>query len=152
MRRYRPSRPWSVGALALAAAAGAVLTAGAIASAVGGGPEASLSERIRQGAASVQPARAHAANPSPSTPSPRLMAGPWQVQAGAFRRAGAAEAHLRALGTEIPELARLDSTHRRRGGVERVRIGGFADRAAARRLCERLLASGRECFVVGPEG
>lgn len=45
VRRYRPSRSWPVGALALAAAAGAVLATGALSSALDGGPDPAFAVR-----------------------------------------------------------------------------------------------------------
>lgn len=156
VRRYRPSRSWPVGGLALAAAVGAVLTTGALSSALDGGPDPAFAARIGHGVANLKSGmEAHAAIPGVMAPaSPAFApspAGPWQIQVGAFRNPAAAEAQLRALESEVPDLTRLSAVHQLRGGVNRVRIGGIADEAAARRLCARLLAAGRGCFVVAPE-
>lgn len=156
MRRYRPSRSWPVGGLALVAAAGAVMTTGALSSVLEIGPRPAFTAPIGPKVANAQPAtetRAAAsgqmpsANGSPATPP----AGPWQIQVGAFRNTISAEIHLRALESEVPELARLSAIHQLRGGLNRVRIGGIGDEAAARRLCDHIAAVGRGCFVVRPE-
>ncbi|HEX8480770.1 MAG TPA: SPOR domain-containing protein [Allosphingosinicella sp.] len=161
MRRYRPSRSWPVGALALAAATGAVLTTGALSSALDDAPQPAFATRIAREAASLPPAtRPPAAAPAAAAPasaapaalnSAPLATRVWQVQVGAFRSTAAAEAHLRTLESGVPELARLTPVHQLRGGLNRVRIGGIEDEGAAHRLCARIAASGRGCFVVGPE-
>jgi hypothetical protein len=156
VRRYGASRPWPVGGLALVAAAGAVLMAGTLSSVLEGGPDPAFAARIHQSLASAQPGlEAHAsvspaagASPPVSAPAP---AGAWQIQVGAFRDAQAAEAHLRALESEVPELAKLTVSHQLRGEIDRIRIAGIGDEAAARKLCSRLRAVGRGCFVVRPE-
>jgi cell division septation protein DedD len=156
MRRYRPSRPWPVGGLALVAAAGAVLTTGLLSSALDAVPHPAFAGRIEQLAAAGRPTRdAKAALPAATAPAaassaPR-RAGLWQIQVGAFRSRQAAEAHLRALGSDMPELARLTAAHQLHGRIDRVRLGGIEDEAAARQLCSRILATGRGCFVVRPE-
>lgn len=156
VRRYRPSRPWPVGGLALVAAVGAVLTTGTLSSALNGGADPAFAARIEQGIEPAQSAMAaHAAIPAAIVPragssAPR-PAGVWQIQVGAFRNALAGEAHLRALESEVPELAQLSASHQLRGDLNRVRIGGIDDETAARELCARILAVGRGCFVAGPE-
>ncbi|MET1111873.1 MAG: SPOR domain-containing protein [Allosphingosinicella sp.] len=155
MRRYRPSRSWPVGALALIAAAGAVLATGALSSAMDGGPDPAFAARIVRKVASARPGmEAHAANPAAaaaaSATSAPPPAGVWRIQAGAFRTRPAAEAQLLALKSEVPEVARLTAIIQPGGGLNRVRIGGIGNEAAARRLCARLLAAGRGCFVAGP--
>lgn len=163
MRRYRPSRSWPVGGLALVAAAGAVLATGTLSANLDGGPEPAFAARIRQQVAGAQPvtqaraalpaatAPAAPAVPSASAPSTPPAAGVWQIQVGAFRNTFAAEAHLRALEKEVPQLAQLSRTHQLRGKINRVRIGGIEDEPAARGLCARIRAAGRDCFVAGPE-
>ncbi|HEX8380245.1 MAG TPA: SPOR domain-containing protein [Allosphingosinicella sp.] len=156
MRRYRPSRSWPVAALALAAATGAVLTTGALSSALDGEPQPAFAARIAQKVASApagmqaRPAARGAAAPAAASSAPP-PGGIWKVQVGAFRDTVAAEAHLRALESGVPELARLTPIHQLRGGLNRVRIGGIEDEVAARELCARITATGRGCFVVGPE-
>lgn len=146
MRRYRPSRPWPVGGLALVAAAGAVLTTATLSSAVDGGPQPAFAARIGEGARSVGSGiAAQAAAPPPPAEG-------WRIQVGAFRDALAAEGHLQALERDVPRLAGLTATHQLRGGVNRVRIGGIGDEAEARGLCALIAAAGRGCFVVPPEG
>lgn len=166
VRRYRPSRSWPVGGLALVAAAGAVLATGTLSASLDGGPEPAFAARIRQGVAGGQPGtEARAVVPattataaissfssSPPAPAEPTAAGLWQIQVGAFRNTFAAEAHVRALEKEVPQLEQLTLTHQLRGSINRVRIGGIQDEAAARELCARIRAVGRDCFVAGPEG
>ncbi len=159
VRRYSPTRSWPVGGLALVAAAGVVLAAGALSSALDGAPDSAFAARIGQSVASLRPnMEAHAAIPAPAALAPLAAAGSepspaggWRIQVGAFRTLPAAEAHVRTLKSELPELARLPAIHQLRGDLNRVRIGGIGEKAAARRLCARILATGRGCFVVGPE-
>jgi cell division septation protein DedD len=161
VRRYRPSRSWPVGALALCAAGGAMLATGALSSALEAGPEAAFSERIKRSVAGAGPGtEAHAAIPAaaapaaaPSSAPPSSVprpAGVWQVQVGAFRNPSAAEAYLRALQGALPELAQRTATQGRFGELNRVRIGGIEDEGTARALCDRVLATGRGCFVLRP--
>lgn len=156
MRRYRPSRPWPVGGLALVAAAGAVLATGTLSSALDGGSGPAFAAGIGQRVAKARSGmEAHAAIPpaaipnvaSPA-PAPRAL---WQIQVGAFRNGPAAEAHLHALESEVPELAQLPDAYLLRGSINRARIGGIGDESAARDLCARILAAGHGCFVVRPE-
>lgn len=156
MRRYRPSRSWPVGGLALVAAVGAVLTTGALSSALDGGPDPAFAARIGRGVANVRSSmEARAAIPAVTAPTSAASAppraGPWQIQVGAFRNTVAAETYLRTLESEVPELGRLSAIHQLRGGLNRVRVGGIEDEAAARSLCARILAARPGCFVVAPE-
>lgn len=133
-----------------------MLTAGALSSALDGGPDPAFAARIGQGVAGMRSGmEAHAAIPAATAPAAATAAPPpagaWQIQVGAFRNAPAAEAQVRTLKSRVPELAPLTAIRQHRGGLNRVRIGGIEDEAAARRLCARLLASGRGCFVVRPE-
>lgn len=154
VRRYGASRPWPVGGLALVAASGAVLMAGTLSSVLEGGPDPAFAARIRQSVASAPPGiEAHASVPAKAVPAAASApppAGAWQVQVGAFRNAQAAEAHLRALESQVPELAKLTATHQLRGKIDRIRIAGIGDEAAARELCSRIAAVGSGCFVVRP--
>jgi hypothetical protein len=156
VRRYRPTRSWPVGGLALVAAAGAVLMSGTLSSALDGGPDPAFAARIGRGVADLQSGmEAHAAVPATAEPASSTFAPPpralWQVQVGAFRKTAAAEAHLRILEAAVPELARRTAIHQLRGGLNRVRIGGIEDEADARRLCTAILGAGSGCFVVAPE-
>lgn len=156
MRRYRPSRPWPVGGLALVAAAGAILATGMLSSALNGAPDPAFVAQVgrsvesAQSGTQVRGAISAGLAPAASSSAPP-PAGVWQIQVGAFRNGFAARAHLRALEGEVPELKPLTATHQLRGDINRVRIGGIEDEAAARELCARILAIGRGCFVAGPE-
>lgn len=155
VRRYRPSRPWPVGGLALIAAAGAVLAAGTLSSVLDGGSAPAFAAKVGQSVASARLGmEAHAAAPVARAPIPSSRppsTGVWQVQVGAFRTAQAAEAHLRAVKSEVPEVAHLSGSNQVRAGLNRVRIGAIEDEAGARELCRHIVAAGRGCFVVGPE-
>jgi hypothetical protein len=78
-----------------------------------------------------------AALPAATAPAAALSAtrraGLWQIQVGAFRSRQAAAAHLRALESDMPELERLTAAHQLHGRIDRVRIGGIEDKAAAQR-------------------
>jgi hypothetical protein len=157
VRRYRPSRSWPVAGLALLAAAGAVMTTGALSSALEDRPGPAIEARIGPGVVDAQRgaetrAAMSAQIPPAGSPSATPPVGPWQIQVGAFRNTISAETHLRALEGDVPELARLSAIHQIRGGVTRVRIAGIGDEAAARGLCEQIASAGRGCFVVRPEG
>lgn len=129
--------------------------AGTLSSAFEGGPDPAFAARIRQSVSGAEPGiEAHASVPAEAVPAAASApppAGLWQVQVGAFRNAQAAEAHLRALEGEVPELARLTAIHQLRGKIDRIRIAGIGDEAAARGLCSRIAAVGSGCFVVRPE-
>lgn len=122
-----------------------------------GGPDPAVTAQIKQSVAGAQPGtQAQAAVPAGAVPAASSSAPPrapgiWQIQVGAFRNSFAAEAHLRALERELPQLAQLSRSHQLRGTINRVRIGGIADEAAARELCAGIAAVGRGCFVAGPE-
>jgi cell division septation protein DedD len=168
VRRYGAIRPWPVAGLALVAAAGAVVMTSGVSSAFDG-QETSGQERTVGTAMSYVPgiearagqAGAPAPIPAPAAPAAAAgveaagleaagFGGEWQVQAGAFRRPAAAQAHLSALEAEVPEVGGLAGAARADGEITRVRIGGIADEAAARGLCERIAGTGRACFVVAP--
>jgi cell division protein FtsN len=143
-----------VGALALVAATVAMLTTGAVSSALDGGPDPAFAARIGRVAAGMSSGmEAHAAAPAAAVLPVRASAPApgWQVQVGAFRKTPAAEAHLRALEQAVPELARLTPVHQLRGGLNRVRIGGIGDEASGLELCERISSAGSDCFVIGPD-
>ena len=130
--------------------------AGTLSSVLEGGPDPAFAARIGRSVANAQSGiEAHASTPAAALPAALASAPPpagvWQVQVGAFRDAQAAEAYLRALESDAPELAKLTATHQLRGKIDRVRIAGIGDEAAARALCSRLVAIGRGCFVVRPE-
>lgn len=156
VRRYRPSHSWPVGGLALVAAAGAILATGMLSSALDGAADPAFAAEVgrsvesAQSGTQVRTAIAAGSAPAASSSAPP-PAGVWQIQVGAFRNSFAAEAHLRALEGEVPELKALTAIHQLRGDVNRVRIGGIEDEATARELCARILAIGRGCFVAGPE-
>ncbi len=79
------------------------------------------------------------------------------VQLAAYRQASGAETVWNGLLRAHPDLlAELSKTIRRadlgatRGVVHQLRVGPFADEAAARTLCETLKKRGTDCFVVAP--
>jgi hypothetical protein len=75
----------------------------------------------------------------------------WQIQIGAFRNSGAAQAQLRAAEGLVPELTSLGGALQRQGEVVRARYAGIAEETDARRLCGRIIETGGQCFVVPPD-
>lgn len=150
VRRYRASKSWPVGALALAAAAGAVLATGGVSRAFERTEDRPL--RGVEAPAAMAPAAPLLLAPAPAAPSaaPDSASGLWQIQTGAFRSPAAAEAHGRALEAEVPALTRLAPALQARGGITKVRFGAIRDETAARALCARLAAAGHGCFVLAP--
>jgi cell division septation protein DedD len=156
VHRYRTTRPWSVSALAVAAAACAVLTTGGFSAAFDAteaiGPYVA---RTLESAGFVTEAHAEAA-PLPvrtvRQAAPAAEAAGWQIQVGALRRAAAAEELLRSIAREDSDLADLRRETKAGGAVTRARFAGIADESAALDLCAKLSRRGRECFVVPPGG
>ncbi|HEX8063744.1 MAG TPA: SPOR domain-containing protein [Allosphingosinicella sp.] len=135
------------------------MTTATLSSALDGGPDPAFAARIGESVAGFRPGMEAHASTSGATaaasarPPLAPRSGPgWQIQVGAFRNTPTAEAHLRALERAVPELGRLTAVHQLRGRVNRVRIGGIEEEAAARGLCEHIRAAGSGCFVVAPEG
>jgi cell division septation protein DedD len=74
----------------------------------------------------------------------------WRVQLGAFANEGAARTAWATLLSQAGQLLEgARPLFAARGGLVRLQVGPFADRSAARDLCQRLSAAGRPCFVTG---
>jgi cell division septation protein DedD len=128
------------------------------------GPEQPRPEGWRQPPAPARPAAAPAAPPpgtvppaaTPAATPARPAAAPGRalVQLGALRSEEAARAEWERLRGRVPELASRTPaiTRVEREGqapIWRLRVGGLADRDAARTLCEQVQARGGTCAVVG---
>ncbi|MCH8113179.1 MAG: SPOR domain-containing protein [Proteobacteria bacterium] len=111
--------------------------------------------------APMEPASEDVAARTPEQPvAPPAAQTPGQsygVQLAAYRQASGAETVWNGLLRAHPDLlAELSKTIRRadlgatRGVVHQLRVGPFADEAAARTLCETLKKRGTDCFVVAP--
>jgi len=92
---------------------------------------------------SVQPAT----SPAPAIASAAGASGPWRVQFGAFGQPGNADALWSKLKGRA-ELAGKVRFNVRAGAVTKLQAGGFATEAAARTVCQRLVASGQTCIAV----
>ena len=112
-----------------------------------------------QTAAATQPAPARAAvaprtaTPAPATAPPAAQAGRTQVQLSAATSEEAARGEWERLRRRVPELASRQPriTRFERDGQSplwRLRVGGLADAAAARALCEQVRARGGACMPV----
>jgi cell division septation protein DedD len=132
------------------------------------GPEQPRPEGWRQPPAPARPATAPAAPPAGPVPAPAAAATPaaattarpatapgrTQIQLGALRSEEAARAEWERLRGRVPELASRTPaiTRFEREGqapLWRLRVGGLADRDAARTLCEQVQTRGGTCAVVG---
>lgn len=107
-------------------------------------------------AATQQPAapgplavKSAAAAPVPPKPEVATERG-WRIQLGAFSQRGlAAEAWTALKAEQAALVAGVSPIYAQAGEMVRLQLGPFASRADARRLCGRLQATGRSCFVVG---
>ncbi len=131
------------------------------------GPEQPRPDGWRQPAAPARPAAppaaatptpaapaASPAGPTPARPAAAAPTGRTQVQLGALRSEEAARAEWERLRARVPELAGRSpaiSRFEREGQptLWRLRVGGLADRDAARTLCEQIQARGGACAVLG---
>jgi cell division septation protein DedD len=147
------SRPWWVGLLGIAAAAGVLvlirLASAALAQWAGPAPVFFAQPRRE---ATRTPGPARPVRPAPAEPAahmPASVEGPaaWQVQVGAFRRAEAAKAYWRNLARALPEFDRARPQFVEAQGVTRVRAGSWPTEAAAREGCRHLQSAGYPCFV-----
>ena len=74
----------------------------------------------------------------------------WRVQLGAFNQKGmAAESWASLKAAQPAVVAGTEPIYAEAGNIVRLQLGPFASRDDARRLCQRLQAIGRSCFVVG---
>lgn len=95
-----------------------------------------------------------AARPSELAVSRFVAAGTYQVQLSALRSEDAAKSAWQRLQNTAPDLyqgAELDIQRAdlgAKGVFYRLRIGSFADRAAAKGFCADVKATGKDCMVV----
>lgn len=98
------------------------------------------------------------AGPPPVSTAPAVSrfasAGSYQVQLSALRSEDAARSAWTTIQSSAPDLftgANLDIQRAdlgAKGVFFRLRVGSFADRAAAKGFCEDVKAAGRDCMVV----
>lgn len=116
-----------------------------------GGPQPTVV--TRQGALAPATTAARPAEAAPAARLPATPAGRSAVQLSAATTEAAAQAEWERLRRRVPELAGMTPriTKLDREGREplwRLRVGGLADPAAARTLCEQLRAKGAACNPV----
>jgi cell division septation protein DedD len=72
----------------------------------------------------------------------------WKVQLGAYANEGAARTAWATLVSQSAKLLKGQKPgYSPRGGLVRLQVGPYADRAEAAELCTKLAAAGRPCFV-----
>lgn len=108
--------------------------------------------------AAVQPVTQSALPPAPEISAPTVSrfsaTGAYQVQLAALRSESAAQTAWTGMLDSAPDLfagAKLDIQRAdlgARGVFYRLRIGTFADRAAAKGFCADVKAAGKDCMVV----
>jgi uncharacterized protein len=90
--------------------------------------------------------KAAAAAPAPAKPD---LGKGWRVQLGAFSEKGMAAEAWAGLKTAQPGVvAGVEPIYAEADNMVRLQVGPFASRDDAKRLCDRLQAVGRSCFVV----
>jgi cell division septation protein DedD len=125
-------------------------------------PAAAAQRPAAPAAGQPAPAQPAAAPPAAAQPRPPAAAAPAQrpaaaqgramIQLGALRSEEAARQEWERLRARVPELAGRSpviSRFEREGQppLWRLRVGGLADREAARALCEQVRARGGACVV-----
>nr|WP_070959756.1 SPOR domain-containing protein [Hyphomonas sp. Mor2] len=108
--------------------------------------------------AAVQPVQRASLPPTPEISAPTVSrfsaTGTYQVQLAALRSETAAQTAWTGMMDSAPDLfagAKLDIQRAdlgARGVFYRLRIGSFADRAAAKGFCADVKAAGKDCMVV----
>lgn len=88
-----------------------------------------------------------------AAPAPKADAAPvtggWRVQLGAFSQRGlAVEAWSGLKAQQSALVAGVSPIYAQAGDAVKLQLGPFASRDDARRLCSRLQAVGRACFIV----
>ncbi len=72
----------------------------------------------------------------------------WKVQLGAYANEGAARTAWATLVSQSAKLLKGQKPgYSPRGGLVRLQVGPYAERAEAAELCAKLAAAGRPCFV-----
>lgn len=91
-------------------------------------------------------------SPAALAPERPVAAAPprgYRVQIGAYsQREMASEAWVGLKGQMKGALADATPVFAQSGNMVRLQIGPYASRDEARKLCDRLAAAGRSCFVV----
>ena len=99
-----------------------------------------------------EPAKATPARETPAKPAPAKQAEApaegWKVQLGAYANERAARTAWATLVSQSATLLKGKTpVYAPRGGLVRLQVGPFDDRAPAADLCAKLSAAGRPCFV-----
>lgn len=76
------------------------------------------------------------------------MSGSWRVQLGAFSNEANARRQWSKVQGRVSVLGGLQPAFTRAGAVIRLRVGPFASRAAADRVCAAVRAAGEACLAV----
>jgi len=85
----------------------------------------------------------------PSRPAPVVAAaGNWRVQLGAFSSEANARRQWSKVQRSVSALGSLQPSYTPAGALTRLRAGGFANRAAADRICAAVRAAGEACIPV----
>ncbi|MEN0076943.1 MAG: SPOR domain-containing protein, partial [Paracraurococcus sp.] len=95
--------------------------------------------------------------PAPPVAAPRLApvaGGKAMIQLGALPSEEAARGEWERLAKRVPELAgfqpRISRVEREgQATIYRLRVGGLADAAAAKTLCEAVRGGGGACLAIG---
>lgn len=99
-------------------------------------------------APSPPPLKGAAATPVSTKAETVAAEGAWRVQLGAFSQRGlAVEAWTGLKNEQAALVAGIVPIYSQSGDMVRLQLGGFANRGDAQRLCARLHAIGRGCFV-----
>jgi cell division septation protein DedD len=106
---------------------------------------------------STPPARTEAPRPRVERTPPRVArptapaataSGSWRVQLGAFGTEANARRQWSKVQRRVAALGSLQPAYTRAGAVTRLRVGPFANRAAADRVCAAVRATGEACLPV----
>jgi cell division septation protein DedD len=93
-----------------------------------------------------KPAPVQVATPRPAVaPSP---GGKWQVQLGAYGSVAGAKGQWSAISRRVGALSGLQPSFEPAGNFTRLRVGPFADRATADRVCAAAKSAGQACIAV----
>lgn len=107
-----------------------------------------ISEEVAEAAAPALPPAPPPAPPAVPPATQARTARAWHVQLGAYATEPAARVAWATLVAQSADLLVGQAPiYQARGGLVRLQVGPFAERAEAQALCARLSAVGRPCFV-----
>ena len=94
---------------------------------------------------------ARVAAPAAARAAPAVVRGSgWRAQLGAYNSVSAAQAQWQVLSRKMSAISGLQPSYEKAGAFTRLRVGPFANRAAAERVCAAAKAVGQACFTVAP--